>query len=367
MKRAPWAVLTLAGALLGCAPDHGETFKRAFAEGERAKVAGRYGEAADKYLAASRAAKIRRDGDYALYASAMSLADAGDVRGAVLRLEELAKKQPKSEYTAKAAVDAALLRIRHGEPDRGYQDLEAAMRTYPQEEAALSSLQKLVKRRDAVSGDAGTLAWLDALREPFGKTRLGETIHYERARRLRALGKKPEARDAFVECATRWPYPHGAYFDNSLYAASELEEELGRPREAIDLLLRMLDEREIAHTMGSYQRPLYDDALFRAAKLAEDKLGDRARARTLYHRVFAEHDTSILRDDAIWREAELFRMDGDTKASCSRLEDMVDKLPDSRFVPCAIGLCPSIQRPGKSRAPKDCHAYLTRRRDAAAE
>ncbi len=301
---------------------------------------------------------------YAAYDSAMSLAQAGDVRGAVGRLEELAKKQPRSEYTAKAAVDAALLRIRHGEPDRGCADLEAAMKTYPQEEAGLSSLQKLVRRKDETVGEAGTVAWLEGLRGSFESTRLGETILYERARRLRSLGKKEEASAAYVECATKYPYPYGAHFDDALFHASELEEELGRPKEAVALLLRMLHERETAHMMGSYQRPLYDDALFRAAKLSEEKLGDRARARELYHQLFTDHTTSILRDDAIWREAELWQADGDGAKACSRLEDMVDKLPDTRFVPCAIQKCPSIARPKKSRAPAECHAYLTRPKTA---
>ena len=45
-------------------------------------------------------------------------------------------------------------------------------------------------------------------------------------------------------------------------------------------------------------------------------------------------------------------------------KDMVDKLPDTRFVPCAIQKCPSIARPKKSRAPAECHAYLTRPKTA---
>ena len=290
MRIASVAGVALALGALACAPDHGDAFKKSFAAAERAKAAGRYQEAADQYAAASRSAKIRRDADYAAYDSAMTLAQAGDVRGAVLRLEELAKKQPKSEYTAKAAVDAALLRIRHGEPDRGWADLEAAIKAHPQEEAALSSLQKLVRRKDEASGEAGTVAWLEGLRGSFESTRLGETILYERARRLRNLGKKEEASAAYVECATKYPYPYGAHFDDALFHASELEEELGRPKEAVALLLRMLHEREVAHMMGSYQRPLYDDALFRAAKLSEEKLGDRARPRALPPALHRPHD-----------------------------------------------------------------------------
>ena len=65
-------------------------------------------------------------------------------------------------------------------------------------------------------------------------------------------------------------------------------------------------------------------------------------------------------DDALWREAELWRKDGDQATMCDRLATLASDFPDSRYVPCAIERCPSIRRDAKSKAPKTCHAYLTR-------
>jgi TolA-binding protein len=187
-----------------------------------------------------------------------------------------------------------------------------------------------------------------------------EDVTYERAKRLAALGRLEAARDAFIDVANRWPYPGGAYFDDSLYRASEIEEQLGRPREAIQHLERMLSFRESSSTIGTYERPRYVPAILRIAKLYEERLHDRAKARATLHRLYADFKTSTLRDDALWREAALWEKDGDKDTACSRLATLASDFPDSRYVPCAVERCPSIKRPSKSKAPKTCHAYLTR-------
>ena len=129
---------------------------------------------------------------------------------------------------------------------------------------------------------------------------LEELLAYERARRLDMLGRSAEARDAYVDCANRWPYPKGAFFDDSLYRASEMEEKLGRPKEAIDHLERLLSYREKSTTIGSYERPRYVPAVLRIAKLYEERLNDRGKARDALHRLYSEFTTSTLRDDALF-------------------------------------------------------------------
>jgi outer membrane protein assembly factor BamD (BamD/ComL family) len=187
-----------------------------------------------------------------------------------------------------------------------------------------------------------------------------QTVLYERAKRLAVLEKHQEARDAFLDIAQRWPYPFGSFFDDSLYRASEMEEKLGRTREAVAHLENLLSHREVSSFMGSYERPRYIPAILRIAKLYEEKLNDRGKAREALHRLYSEFKTSTLRDDALWREAELWRKDGDAGKMCDRLDTLASDFPDSRYVPCAMEKCPSIKRSSKSKAPKTCHAYLTR-------
>jgi outer membrane protein assembly factor BamD (BamD/ComL family) len=67
-----------------------------------------------------------------------------------------------------------------------------------------------------------------------------------------------------------------------------------------------------------------------------------------------------MRDDALWREAELWRKDGDASTACDRLATLAGDFPDSRYVPCASLRCPAIKRGAKSKAPATCHDYLLR-------
>jgi Tetratricopeptide repeat len=100
--------------------------------------------------------------------------------------------------------------------------------------------------------------------------------------------------------------------------------------------------------------------VLRIAELYETKLNDRARARDTLHRLYADFKTSTLRDDALWREAELWQKDGDASTACSRLATLTSDFPDSRYVPCAIEKCPKLSRPTKSKAPATCRGYIER-------
>jgi TolA-binding protein len=341
-----------------CAPNRGAAYEKALAEGRRAHHAGRFDVAADRFDEAARTAKVPRDAVYARYEAALARARAGDVARAAAELRAIANAKPPNAYAAQAAFKAADLAGK-SDPSAGDAELEAVALRFPESGVARVALERLI-RHDDETGAARTLAHLDALAPKVAKTSLEEVVAYERAKRLAELGRLEEARDALVSVADRWPYPTGAYFDDALYRASEIEEKLGRPREAIALLERLLSFRESSVTVGSYERPRYVPALLRIAKLYEENLHDRARTRETLHRLYTDFKTSTMRDDALWREAELWQKDGDHDTACARLATLVSDFTDSRYVPCASERCPSIKRPAKSKAPKTCHAYLIR-------
>jgi TolA-binding protein len=81
-------------------------------------------------------------------------------------------------------------------------------------------------------GARAALAYLDALTGEVGRSELAETIAYERAVHLALAGDEEGALAAFLATAERFPYPLGAYWDDALYRAAELEVALGRPRRA---------------------------------------------------------------------------------------------------------------------------------------
>ena len=348
-------------ALAACHGAKDPTYVRAFHEAERAETAGRYVEAAERFDGAAAKAPNARERSHATYLAAKMLEHAGDNASASAHLERIAHEDPPSEHTPRALYDLADLRIAHGEADRGYADLGSLVEKHPSSGLAPHALARIASHRDETTGKKETLAWLDALGERLGRTELGETIAYQAALRAQATGDLQGAHTRFLAIADRWPYPHGSTFDDSLYRVSEIDETLGRPEEAISHLNRMLAERETASLIGTYQRPRYTQAALRIATLYRDRIGDRKKAREAFHRVYADFTTSVYRDDALWQEAELFRLDGDASAACARASTLVREFPDSRYVPCAQAACPNVARPSKSDAPKTCHDYLGRK------
>ena len=345
-----------------CAPNRGDGYVRALAAGERAETAGRFLEASARYEAAAEGAKLPRDRDHARYLAALMLAHGGNLREATARLDAIGNATPATPDSARAAYKAADLRLSHGDEEAGFRGLDDLMRRFPSSGVARPALHRLVRHKDETESKEASIAYLRAMTPSLGPSELGEDIAYQIALRMAELGQDQAARDAFVTISTQWPYPRGALFDDALYRASELDEKLGRYAEAIADLERMLDEREIAHLSGSYERPRFPASMMRIAVLYRDRVKDREKAREAFHRLYTDFKSSTLRDDALWREAEMWREDGDTGTACDRLGTLARDFPDSRYVPCAAVHCPRVTRPEKSKAPSSCHAYLERLR-----
>lgn len=356
MKRL--SLLLLAVSAAACAPSRGAAYERALADARRAHHAGRFDTAAERFDEAALTAKVPRDAVYARYEAALARARSGDVARASRELRALAADKPLHAYSAQAAFKAAELAYK-SDPSAGYSELEAVAVRFPESGVARAALGRLL-RHDDERGPAKTLAHLDALAPKVANSALEEDVAYERAKRIADLGHFEEARDAFVDVANRWSYPAGNYFDDALYRASVMEENLGRYKEAIGHLERLLAFRETSVTIGSYERPRYIPAMLRIATLYEERLRDRKMARETLHRLYTDFTTSTLRDDALWREAELWRKDANKETACARLSTLVSDFPDSRYVPCAVELCASIKPPSRSKAPKSCRAYLKR-------
>lgn len=351
------APLLLVGACGG--PSHGKAFPPAMAAGQRAETAGRFDEAAERYAEAARVAVSRRDREYAIVSAVAVLERADNAADAAKLLEELARATPPTEDSIGAEYRLAELRLRHGDAAEGRALLERFLRAHPDNGLAHSALRQMLLHRDETEGKRASIAYLDELARTLDKSELGEAIAYARALRLADVGETARARDALLDVATRWPYPRGAAWDDALFRASELDEQLGRYREAIAHLERMLKEREETSMMGTYERPRYVPAAFRIAELYRDRLHDRPKAREAFHRFYATFSYSRLRDLALYKEAELFTQDGDAGAACDRLRTLVREFPDSRYVPCATERCKGLGRPPKSKSPATCRRYLT--------
>jgi tetratricopeptide (TPR) repeat protein len=347
----------LAGALgliaaAACASGPGQSFSLAKGQGDRAYSSGRYEEAAAAYDDAGKKATRPHDRAEALYLAGSSYARARSWDRARDVFRRLIAEIPASDRARRASFDLADLEMDAGQVDRGFDQLRDAMMRHPNDGLAHRALERWVARLDQNGGDA--LAWLNEVRGKLEKTELDETVRYQLAAHLEP--KDPAAaREAFVACAERHPYPGGSLFDDALFHASLLDEKLGRPAQAIEDLRRMLAAREPSTFAGSYERPRFSPAQFRIAVLYRDKIGDHAAARKEFHKLYADHATSILRDDALWEEAKLARDDGDTKAACALVGTLTKEFKDSRYAACTTSLCPEA-----AASARPCHPYLLR-------
>jgi tetratricopeptide (TPR) repeat protein len=349
------AVLAVALLCAACSPSRPAAYERSFAAAQRAYSGGRYAEAGRLWVAAARDAPSGRDRGEAEYRAAASFDRAGDTTEAA-RLYERVARDPREDRAARAAFSRADLEIKRGRTAPGYRMLEQALRDHPNSGLAPAALRRYLRWVEDREGLGAVRGRLRRLIADLDRTELAESLHYAYADSLERSGQRHAARDRYLYVAKRFPYPSGALWDDSLWHASELEEQLGNYPAAIRHLRRMLAEREPSTFPGSSQRPRFDDAQLRVGILYRDRIGDAKAARREFMRLYTGHPDSVLRDDALWNAALVSRTESDPAGSCDALERLVREFPDSRYVPCAPALCPRLAAPAGRR----CRPYLER-------
>jgi tetratricopeptide (TPR) repeat protein len=357
-------VLALGAACAACAPTYGEAYLEAMAAGHRAYNAGRYAEAATAYDDAAAKALRVKDRDEARFLQARTYERAEEWQQASSTYRRLAKDSPRGPRTVRAEFELADLEIAHGDAALGWRMLAEAARRNPAHGLARHAVVRLAQHAaEAGGGEHAAEAWQRAARPTSDGTDLEQVIEYEIAASLERQQRLPEARDAFLVTARAHPYPFGGLTDDAFWHAAEIEAKLGQHQRAIALLRELLRGRESpSHTVGSYERPRFSQAQMRIAEITRDGLRDIPRARAEFRRVFTDHPTSILRDDALWAEALLARDAGDGAAACRAMSLLVDDLPESRYVRCSRLLCATTKVPeAKADAPasrRECPTYL---------
>jgi tetratricopeptide (TPR) repeat protein len=340
--------------IAACAPHVGDAFARAKAAGDDAYSSGRFDEAAREYEAAAGASLRATDRAEALYLRAASYQRARAWDQARAAYARLMKDEPQSQRARRARFDLAAMEIEAGNRNRGYELLRDAMMKQPDDGLARRAFIRYLEYLDQNGADS--LAWLLSAQPALASTELDENVLYAIAERQEKSGELEHARDSYAWCADRHPYPQGSLFDDALWHASLVDEKLGRPEQAIDDLERMLRVREPSSLTGSYERPRFSPARYRVAVLYRDALGNHAEARRQFHKLYAEHPTSILRDDALWEEAKLAQADGDERDACALTATLAKDFPTSRYAACSRALCKAASPAPGTR----CHEYVTR-------
>ena len=352
LARPSWLALW---AALGCGSPPPAAYVQETEQAQAARQKGEHAAAAQHYERAAALAEKPRDAEEARYRAADSYLRAGDTARAESLYGSLASQGPDAERRARADFALAELLLETGRVEAGQARLLDAIHRNPNSGLARRALARHLDYVREHGGADAVLAFLSAEAPKLGATELGETLAYRRARELDEAGKIREARDGYLECARRFPYPKGAYWDDALFRAAEKELALGDAPRAIQHLERMLAEQEGAIITGSYERGRYAQAQLKIGEIYRDVLHDDTRARRELRKVWQKHPKSTLVDDALFQEALLARSAGDAAGTCAPLSIIVGQLPDSRYAACAHLLCATL-----TATPNACHDYIKR-------
>jgi tetratricopeptide (TPR) repeat protein len=348
-------VAALVAVCVGCGGGAISVFAKDRAAAERSYAAGRYQEAARHWKNAAEHAASPGWARKARHRQAMSLLRGGDWQAARTVLRQLARE--KGSLASRASYDLALLELEHGPSSAGTARLRQLIVGDPGSNVAGIALRRYLSLFRDSGGAAAVVNEIHNLLPTLTNTGLDEPLRFELARQLAAMNQLEPALEAYLELAERHPYPRGAHWDDALWHAAGIEERLGRPKQAIAYLERMLSVREGSDFVGSYERPRYGQARFHLAELIRDQLHDPARAREEFWRLFKRHPNSLLRDDALWEAAKLARAQGDEAGTCSLLRTLLEALADSRYATCAPLLCPSLSN---ATSNERCAPYIAR-------
>ena len=344
-RRLPLAayilVFAIFSSLAACGPGKPAAYAVDVAEARRAESAGRFGEAVAAWTRARETAKNPRDRAYVGLREAQALARTGDFAGA--RAFLLANyPDVNAPYGAEAKNAAASYAEKGGDAATAEREFAALYRGAPSHGVSRAAFLHVLAAVEGRNGPEAAILFLAAEEKTLAGTELEEHVVYERAKRLDQLGKTADAVALYVAVADRFPYPKGAYFDDALFHAAEIEARSGQGETAVAHLKRLLAVREVSEFLGTYQRPRFTPALAMLARLQETALHDRGAAEASWHRLATDFTTSTLRDDARFHEARLRHLAGDEGVACQKLQSLQKDMPDSPWSSCNGELCPTL-------------------------
>jgi len=331
------AAFIVAGALVaGCAASPSMAYRVGLAAGDRAYHAGRFGEAARAYEGASSHGRSARDRGDARYRAAMACRRDGDEPCTARLLTVVATDEGDWDHAPRARLELAAIALRSpggGGRASALDQLRALIERSPATGPALGALRLALRTLDEDDPSrARSIAWLETLADDprVSGSILIESVLAARATRLEARGDTVAAVSAWRDLLGRVPYPNNSHWDDGHLALARLLRAQGRAREAVQAIERMLAVRESSWGNGSYAAPRFDDGAWLRAEILRDDLGEPAASADAYHRVYAEHSTSLRRDDALWEEAALRRRT-DPAAACRLWQALATEFACRRF------------------------------------
>lgn len=348
LRATVWLILCV-----GCSAGLPEPFAAAKQHAEQAYARGEYDVAAGHWQRARDVAPNAREREEASYRLAATLERDSQLSRADPLYAELA--DGTGERAARAAFSRAALAFERDDPEAGSRMLREAILRFPNTGLARGAASRLLMHLEKTASPKAALRETEVLCRQLTASDLAEYLEFERARRVEALGNVSQARALYLGLAHRFPYPRGTYWDDALLSAARIDLTLRRFKSAVSHLETLLASREIARLSGSYERKSFAEARYLLAEIQRDHLKDLDRARLEFRRVFVDHPTSRLGDDALFEETLIARRQGNVQAACDAMRLMAHREPSSRYVPCSGLLCPEL-----TPTTGTCRDYLRR-------
>ena len=334
MRRSSLPLVALLPLLVACPPTlsrpHSPAYEDHLAAGERHMRHGRYEESAREWSLAAEAADRRVDRDEAQYRQSRALKRLGRWEEAVALLDGIAARRPPSRRTARAILDASLIRYEHlDRPDEALAGFESILRRHSDEGPAARALVLLVAHHRERSLD-DALRVVGQLGQDLADTDLGDDLLALEADLRLEADDRQGARRALERIVAEHPYPQGHRWDDAIEQLAEMDVEDGRADAAIERLEAMLERAESTTMVGSYTLPAFPRAQLRIARIQRDQLRDYAAAEVAFDAVYDDFPDSTLRDDARVELGEMLLEQGESRRACRILRDAIEEFEVGR-------------------------------------
>lgn len=242
------------------------------------------------------------------------------------------RTRPAARRAARALFRAGRLYLeKMNQTARGLALWRKVMVAYPDTVAAEDALKFWVRhhRRHARAVDLVTTLWqyFKAVRHRA----LADNLLWKIARVYeRDLGNLKSAVEVFDGLGKHKPKSNLA--DDANFRAAALYRKLGQPMKALLCYARILQTKTRSWVMASFNSPFLDDARLQHALTWLEDLRKPERAIASLRRLADDHQTSILRDDALWWMALAHLRLGQRARALAVHAELTKRFPKSRFV-----------------------------------
>jgi TolA-binding protein len=294
---------------------------------------------------------IPKDCSFAKFNLADALVDAKRPDEAIILYKQIAKDYPKSEEAPKALVEAAKL-SEEKDPTQTRPLLLEAIKLDPANVAAPRAVDILLRR-------AKEKGLAEDTRTPESRKACGESPECASPKGALAAKEEISLLLAFVD-------PKAELVSLLLFRLADMDDELGdpdaaladekkiialgpsypqyddacwraaqryikknQPAEAKKILEAFLETRHNTWLMGSEQSQYLDDSMMLVGDLSL-QLGDLKGAKKNYEDIFKYFKQSILRDDALWKIANLEGIEKTER--CAAIQRLQKEFSDSRYI-----------------------------------